>query len=348
MHRAGAAVERGPERAAGELAQPAQPLRRGGVLVDLEVPLGGAAVELDLVDRLPGAEVAQLGRAVGGEHEQRHARLVRLDHRGRVVGRRGARRARERDRGPLALASPSAKKAPLRSSRCEVARIRGSRASESTSGVERDPGEVQASRRPQRASSSHERAQAEVGVGRPIAGIDAQRSRCPRRSSSSTASPRRGRAGGGRSPRSADAIARSRPTSPATGTRPRGPASFAACTGLRAGARRTSASRSRATRWAAGSRSRRARARPPASTGSCWSARARGSPTRPSARRAGRRRGARRPDRGDRRRGVRARVGGAQPLFAGQPSASRPPPTPTACATPRRASPPRCAGSAPA
>ena len=36
----------------------------------------------------------------------------------------------------------------------EVARIRGSRASESTSGVEREPGEVHASRRPQRASSS--------------------------------------------------------------------------------------------------------------------------------------------------------------------------------------------------
>ena len=55
---------------------------------------------------------------------------------------------------PLAFASPSAKKPPLRSSRWEVARIRGSRASESTSGVEREPGDVQASRTPQRASSS--------------------------------------------------------------------------------------------------------------------------------------------------------------------------------------------------
>jgi hypothetical protein len=55
---------------------------------------------------------------------------------------------------PLVLASPSAKKAPLRSSRCDVARIRGSRTRLRTSGVERLPGEVQASRRPQRASSS--------------------------------------------------------------------------------------------------------------------------------------------------------------------------------------------------
>jgi hypothetical protein len=55
---------------------------------------------------------------------------------------------------PVAFAIPSAKKPALRSSRCEVARIRGSRASESTSGVEREPGEVHASFNPQRASSS--------------------------------------------------------------------------------------------------------------------------------------------------------------------------------------------------
>ena len=78
VHRARAAVERGPVRAAGELAQPAHALGRGGVVVDLEEPLGRAAVELDLVDRLPGADLAQLGRAVGGQHEQRHARLVGL------------------------------------------------------------------------------------------------------------------------------------------------------------------------------------------------------------------------------------------------------------------------------
>jgi hypothetical protein len=92
---AGPAVERRPERAARELAQPAHALGRGGRRVDLEEPLRGAAVELDLVDRLAGAEVAQLRRAVGGEDEQRHARLVGLDHGGRVVGGGRARRARQ-------------------------------------------------------------------------------------------------------------------------------------------------------------------------------------------------------------------------------------------------------------
>ena len=67
VHRARAAVDRGPERAAGEQAHPAHALGRRRVVVDLEEPLGRAAVELDLVDGLPGAELAQLRRAVRGE-----------------------------------------------------------------------------------------------------------------------------------------------------------------------------------------------------------------------------------------------------------------------------------------
>ena len=55
---------------------------------------------------------------------------------------------------PVAFASPSAKKPLQRSSMCEWQRSRGSRARLSTSGVQREPGEVQASRSPQRASSS--------------------------------------------------------------------------------------------------------------------------------------------------------------------------------------------------
>ena len=43
---------------------------------------------------------------------------------------------------PLAFASPSAKKLPQRSSMCELDRIPGSRASDSTSGVEREPGVI--------------------------------------------------------------------------------------------------------------------------------------------------------------------------------------------------------------
>ena len=65
--------------------------------------LTALAVELDLVDRLAGADIAQLGRAVGGEDDQRHPRLVGLDHRGRQVGRRRAGGAGYRDRPPGGL-----------------------------------------------------------------------------------------------------------------------------------------------------------------------------------------------------------------------------------------------------
>ena len=51
--------------------------RRRVVVADLEEPAHRVAVELDLVDRLAGADLAQLGRAVGGQHDQRHARLAR-------------------------------------------------------------------------------------------------------------------------------------------------------------------------------------------------------------------------------------------------------------------------------
>jgi hypothetical protein len=52
------------------------------------------------------------------------------------------------------LAAPRAKKAAERSSMCDQQRIRGSRTSESTIGVDRDPGEVHACCIPHRASSS--------------------------------------------------------------------------------------------------------------------------------------------------------------------------------------------------
>src|SRR4051812_22640158 len=54
----------------------------------------------------------------------------------------------------VALARPSAKKPPARSSICDVQRRRPSRTSASTSGVDREPGEVTASTTPQRTSSS--------------------------------------------------------------------------------------------------------------------------------------------------------------------------------------------------
>ena len=54
----------------------------------------------------------------------------------------------------VAFAAPSAKKPAQRSSMCDQQRIRGSRTSESTIGVQREPGDVHACSSPQRASSS--------------------------------------------------------------------------------------------------------------------------------------------------------------------------------------------------
>src|SRR5258705_9485645 len=54
----------------------------------------------------------------------------------------------------VAFASPSPKNAPERSSMCDVQRRRPSRTSARTSGVEREPGDVDASVTPQRTSSS--------------------------------------------------------------------------------------------------------------------------------------------------------------------------------------------------
>ncbi len=55
---------------------------------------------------------------------------------------------------PEAFAAPSAKNPAQRSSMCDQLAIRGSRASDRRIGVLREPGEVHASRIPQRASSS--------------------------------------------------------------------------------------------------------------------------------------------------------------------------------------------------
>ena len=65
MNRSGRAVKRGPVCAARERADPAQVVRRRLVNPDLEEPLDRIAVELDLVDRLSGADLTELGRAVG-------------------------------------------------------------------------------------------------------------------------------------------------------------------------------------------------------------------------------------------------------------------------------------------
>ena len=61
-------------------------------------PLDETAEEILLVDRLVGADTVQLGRPVGGHHDDRHARHGRLDDGREVIRRRGSRRAEHRDR----------------------------------------------------------------------------------------------------------------------------------------------------------------------------------------------------------------------------------------------------------
>ena len=95
VHRA---VRGGVERPAGQRAVVDRGLAPGVVVSDLHEPPDRAAVDLHLVDRLPGADLAQLGRAVGGEHDQRHARLAGLGHGGQQVGRGGAGGAGDRHR----------------------------------------------------------------------------------------------------------------------------------------------------------------------------------------------------------------------------------------------------------
>ena len=72
-------------------------------------PAHRVAVQLRLVDRLARAGVAQLGRPVGGAHEQRYPRVRGLDHRGMEVRGRGSRGAAH-DRGPAA-GEPDAERA---------------------------------------------------------------------------------------------------------------------------------------------------------------------------------------------------------------------------------------------
>ena len=111
----------------------------------IDEPLGVVAVETDLVDGLRRADVAQLVRPVGGQHDQRHARVAAPRRRpGRklaaavpdvqssATGSRRALRHAEREE-----ARPSARRGASR------ARMSGWRAtSSSASGVEREPGQT--------------------------------------------------------------------------------------------------------------------------------------------------------------------------------------------------------------
>jgi hypothetical protein len=216
VHRTRTPFERRPDRAAGERAHPATALGRRVVRADLEEPLRRAAVQVDLVDRLPGADLAQLGRPVGGQHEERDARLERLDDRGREVRRRRSGRARDRDRPAAVL-----RRAQREEARAALVDVR--EAAQPLLARQREH-ERRGTRAGRRAGLAHaaagelvgERAQQQVGVG--AGGHDGRA--CPNRSSSYTASCRPGAAGTRSCGTStANAIARSLPTSAGMGHR---------------------------------------------------------------------------------------------------------------------------------
>ncbi len=91
------------QRPAGDRAVVQQPVVVGRVRPDFAEPAHRGAEDLDLVDRLAGADPAQLRRPVGAEHDQGHARLVGLDHGRVVVGDSGARGAEQCHRSPARL-----------------------------------------------------------------------------------------------------------------------------------------------------------------------------------------------------------------------------------------------------
>ena len=104
VHRAGHAARRaagqGPGPAGQRAPVPGQ-ARPGLGHADLAEPAHRVPVQLELVDGLVGAGAAQLGRPVGGQHQQRHAGLVGLDDRG-VEVRRGRARGAQHRGGPAA------------------------------------------------------------------------------------------------------------------------------------------------------------------------------------------------------------------------------------------------------
>ena len=127
----------------------------GVVRAHLAEPADARPVELHLVDRLAGADAAQLGRAVAGEDDQRHRRLVRLGDGGVEVRRRGARGAGDRDRAAARRAPrPARRTRPSARRRRSWSRSPARARSASATGVERDPGQITACWTPERASSS--------------------------------------------------------------------------------------------------------------------------------------------------------------------------------------------------
>ena len=99
VDRAGADLAARPgQRPAGDRAHVQEARVVGLVGADFAEPAHRFAEGLDLVDRLPGADAAQLRRPVGAQHDQRQPRFVGLGDGGVVVGERRPRGAEQRHR----------------------------------------------------------------------------------------------------------------------------------------------------------------------------------------------------------------------------------------------------------
>ena len=111
-------------------------------------------VQLDLIDGLVRAAVAQFRRAIPGQDDQRHLQFVRLDDGRKEVGGRRAGNADQRDRLIGLEGDAEREKAGAALVQMRIDFDAGMCAKASVSGVERDPGAIQAARSPARASSS--------------------------------------------------------------------------------------------------------------------------------------------------------------------------------------------------
>ena len=154
MHHARPALERGPERAAGE--RRIQRTRSGvaSCVPTSKNHLAKAPKILSWSIVCP----APTSRSSGGRSAVSTISGTRASCASTTAGSSSATAVPDvhvmATGRPEAFASPTAKNPAQRSSTCEWQRSRSSRASVSTSGVQREPGEVHASRIPQRASSS--------------------------------------------------------------------------------------------------------------------------------------------------------------------------------------------------
>ena len=156
VDRAGADLAARPrQRPAGDRAHVEEARVVGLVGADFAEPAHRFAEGLDLVDRLAGADAAQLRRPVGAEDDQRQRRFVGLGDRGVVVRERRPRGAEQRHRLARSPARRRGRRRqPSARRRSPSPRSPAPAKAPPRAGVDRDPGETTARVSPPRANSS--------------------------------------------------------------------------------------------------------------------------------------------------------------------------------------------------